>query len=133
MVVNRQCMLVVHFGVIKHPINIIDYKWIQDLVVIIVNQCLNYVSHLLISVLSFFLSFFQFAPYIYLFVTFVLSSRTHNSTQLTQSFASLPIISLYCTSLSLTLPYYLRMRIHITMINKIKSLQSTCTRIRRRI
>ena len=129
MVVNRQCMLVVHYGVIKHPINIIDYKWIQDLVVIIVNQCLNYVSYLLISVLS----FFQFAPYIYLFVTFVLSSRTHNSTQLTQSFASLPIISLYCTSLYLTLPYYLRMRIHITMINKIKSLQSTCTRIRRRI
>ena len=82
---------------------------------------------------SFFLSFFQFAPYIYLFVTFVLSSRTHNSTQLTQSFASLPIISLYCTSLYLTLPYYLRMRIHITMINKLKSLQSTCTRIRRRI
>ena len=88
-----------------------------------------YFNYLLISVLS----FFQFAPYIYLFVTFVLSSRTHNSTQLTQSFASLPIISLYCTSLSLTLPYYLRMRIHITMINKIKSLQSTCTRIRRRI
>ena len=86
-------------------------------------------SYLFIYVLS----FFQFALYIYLFVTFVLSSRTHNSTQLTQSFASLPIISLYCTSLSLTLPYYLRMRIHITMINKLKSLQSTCTRIRRRI
>ena len=131
MVVNRQCMLVVHYGVIKHPINIIDYKWIQDLVVIIVNQCLNYVR--VFYLFLFFLSFFQFALYIYLFVTFVLSSRTHNSTQLTQSFASLPIISLYCTSLSLTLPYYLRMRIHITMINKIKSLQSTCTRIRRRI
>ena len=131
MVVNRQCMLVVHFGVIKHPINIIDYKWIQDLVVIIVNQCLNYVRVFYLSCFCF--SFFQFAPYIYLFVTFDLSSRTHNSTQLTQSFASLPIISLYCTSLSLTLPYYLRMRIHITMINKIKSLQSTCTRIRRRI
>ena len=131
MVVNRQCMLVVHFGVIKHPINIIDYKWIQDLVVIIVNQCLNYVR--VFYLFLFFLSFFQFALYIYLFVTFVLSSRTHNSTQLTQSFASLPIISLYCTSLSLTLPYYLRMRIHITMINKLKSLQSTCTRIRRRI
>ena len=131
MVVNRQCMLVVHFGVIKHPINIIDYKWIQDLVVIIVNQCLNYVR--VFYLFLFFLSFFQFALYIYLFVTFVLSSRTHNSTQLTQSFASLPIISLYCTSLYLTLPYYLRMRIHITMINKLKSLQSTCTRIRRRI
>ena len=125
MVVNRQCMLVVHYGVIKkHPINIIDYKWIQDLVVIIVNQCLNYVSYLIISVLSFFLSFNLLLIYTY-------SLRSFYRPGLTTVLNSLNH-SLRFQSFRFTVPH-LRMRIHITMINKIKSLQSTCTRIRRRI